>query len=113
MYLCVRAYMRVPYKIYIRRGLRCCCLDKKAIPEPRLAEQQDCSPAFVFLENKVEHCLTGSRFRFLYCGASILEAPLFHKYALNSVCIGTEFFFDIFLYLFILYFVPMQHFGRY
>ena len=28
------------------RGLRCCCLDTKAIPEPLLAEQQDCSPAF-------------------------------------------------------------------
>ena len=39
-----------------------------------------------------------SRFYFLYCGASILEAPLFHKYDLNSVCIGTEFYFYIFLY---------------
>ena len=33
--------------IYIRRGLRCCCLDTKAIPEPQNAEQQDCSPAFL------------------------------------------------------------------
>ena len=35
--------------IYIRRGLRCCCLGEKAIPEPLLAEQQDCSPAFNFV----------------------------------------------------------------
>jgi hypothetical protein len=46
MYIHVCARLRVPYIIYMRRGLRCCCLDEKAIPEPRLAEQQDCSPAF-------------------------------------------------------------------
>jgi len=40
---------RVPYMIYIRRGLRCCCLERKAIPEPQNAEQQDCSPAFNFM----------------------------------------------------------------
>ena len=33
----------------IRRGLRCCCLGKKAIPEPQETEQQDCSPAFLFV----------------------------------------------------------------
>ena len=41
--------------IYIRRGLRCCCLEQKAIPEPQEAEQQDCSPAFclyMFEQNK-------------------------------------------------------------
>ena len=32
--------------LYIRRGLQCCCLGEKAIPEPQNAEQQDCSPAF-------------------------------------------------------------------
>ena len=41
----VRAYART--SIYIRRGLQCCCLELKAIPEPELAEQQDCSPAFL------------------------------------------------------------------
>ena len=35
--------------IYIRRGLRCCCLEQKAIPEPQEAEQQDCSPAFLYV----------------------------------------------------------------
>ena len=45
IYMCVRAHTY----IYIRRGLRCCCLDTKAIPEPLLAEQQDCSPAFSYV----------------------------------------------------------------
>ena len=40
----VHAYLRI--HIYIRRGLQCCCLELRAIPEPRIAEQQDCSPAF-------------------------------------------------------------------
>ena len=43
MYNNVRAYCA---HWYIQRGLQCCCLDVKAIPEPQIAEQQDCSPAF-------------------------------------------------------------------
>ena len=30
----------------IQRGLRVACFTFKAIPEPRIAEQQQCSPAF-------------------------------------------------------------------
>ena len=45
--VCIFRYTRVVY-MYIRRGLRCCCLERKAIPEPRIAEQQDCSPAFIY-----------------------------------------------------------------
>ena len=93
--VCIYVYVYARTLIrYIRRGLRCCCLDKKAIPEPRLAEQQDCSPAFIIL----------------YCGASILKALLFHKYDLNSVYIGTEIYFYIFLYLTS---YLMQRFWRY
>jgi len=49
MYIRVCAQLRVPYYIiYVRRGLSVAVWIKKAIPEPRLAEQQDCSPAFIF-----------------------------------------------------------------
>ena len=41
-------YIRVHAWTY-RRGLRCCCLDLKAIPEPRLAEQQQCESRFIFV----------------------------------------------------------------
>ena len=34
------------YLYTYQRGLQCCCLGEKAIPEPQNAEQQDCSPAF-------------------------------------------------------------------
>ena len=44
----VHVHLRI--HIYIRRGLQCCCLDVKAIPEPYEAEQQDCSPAFLFVK---------------------------------------------------------------
>ena len=34
--ICAYARSRVPLDIlYVRRGLRCCCFDTKAIPEPR------------------------------------------------------------------------------
>jgi hypothetical protein len=46
IYTCAR--VGVPYIIYIHiSGLQCCCLERKAIPEPLYAEQQDCSPAFL------------------------------------------------------------------
>ena len=69
MYIHARA-LRVPYLIYMRRGLRCCCLDKKAIPEPRLAEQQDCSPAFllyIYAKNKREHSQQVTAFLLCIC----------------------------------------------
>ena len=31
-----------------RRGLSVACSESKAIPEPRIAEQQQCSPAFLY-----------------------------------------------------------------
>ena len=37
--------MRVRIRTY-RRGLSVACSESKAIPEPRIAEQQQCSPAF-------------------------------------------------------------------
>ena len=37
--VCVRTY---------RRGLNVACSDTKAIPEPQIAEQQQCSPAFLY-----------------------------------------------------------------
>ena len=36
---------RVRYRTY-RRGLGVACSDLRAIPEPHVAEQQQCSPAF-------------------------------------------------------------------
>ena len=36
---------RVRYRTY-RRGLGVACSEDRAIPEPQLAEQQQCSPAF-------------------------------------------------------------------
>ena len=62
VYTCMRVCVYL--YIYVRRGLRCCCFFLKAIPEPRNAERQDCSPAFVFIWA-------------LYGGTSIIEAPLF------------------------------------
>ncbi len=55
----VHVHLRI--HIYIRRGLQCCCLDVKAIPEPYEAEQQDCSPAFLFYIKSGTQP-TGSRF---------------------------------------------------
>ena len=45
---CVRI-SRAIYMIYIRRGLRVACSDERAIPEPKETEQQDCSPAFLYI----------------------------------------------------------------
>ena len=46
VYISVRVYVRVRHYIY-GVGFGVAVWMKKAIPEPRLAEQQDCSPAFV------------------------------------------------------------------
>ena len=48
---------------YIRRGLRCCCLVQKAIPEPQIAEQQYCSPAFLCLYIIIEILITNKKNR--------------------------------------------------
>ena len=43
----INMYARISvFSIYIRRGLSVACSDAKAIPEPQIAEQQYCSPAF-------------------------------------------------------------------
>ena len=49
-----------------RRGLGVACSEDRAIPEPQLAEQQQCSPAF-FMQMpcvciEAEHSLAGDRF---------------------------------------------------
>lgn len=56
--------------ICIQRGLQCCCLEQKAIPEPRIAEQQYCSPAFVFISGTLAQVTA-----FLYICAYFLEYP--------------------------------------
>ena len=55
LYICIcvyvwsRCWYLVPlaFLIHIRRGLSVACSDEKAIPEPKIAEQQQCSPAFL------------------------------------------------------------------
>ena len=42
--------------VHIGVGFGVACSEDRAIPEPQLAEQQQCSPAFFVYVQKAEHC---------------------------------------------------------
>ena len=54
IYISVRAIIKRVRICTYRRGLGVACSEDRAIPEPQLAEQQQCSPAF-FVCKKSEH----------------------------------------------------------
>ena len=89
--------------VHIGVGFGVACSEDRAIPEPQLAEQQQCSPAFFMQMQcvciKAEHYLAGDRFfvclllsmsNFSFCGQGILRTSRYGEKLLMDLVVKTK-----------------------